>query len=386
MEEYHGTTLSQSEFKRYSRHLILPEVGLSGQLKLKKSSALVIGTGGLGAPVSVYLAAAGVGRIGLVDFDAVDDSNLQRQILFSTHDVGTSKTLSAQSRLKALNPHIEIEIHNIRLTSKNALEILKNYDVIIDGTDNFPTRYLINDACVILGKPNIYGSIFRFEGQASVFWAKKGPCYRCLFTEPPPAGLVPSCAEGGVLGVLPGIIGSIQANEALKVLLNNGETLIRRLLLFDAMKMRFREVKLKKNLDCPACSEKPTITNLIDYEQFCGVAGHERNAKFDFEITVNELKKKLDNGDDIVLLDVREPVELEINCLPGRVIFMPVAEVPHRANELSTADDIIVYCHSGERSRRITKFLMELGFAKVRNLRGGIHEWASVVDLSMPCY
>jgi adenylyltransferase/sulfurtransferase len=381
-----GPLLTPEEFKRYSRHLILPEVGLQGQMKLKSSSALVVGTGGLGAPTSLYLAAAGVGRIGLVDFDVVDESNLQRQVLFSTADVGTPKIKAATRRLEGLNPDIEIVAHETRLSSENALDILKDYDVIIDGTDNFPTRYLINDACVLLGKPNVYGSIFRFEGQASVFWASKGPCYRCLYAEPPPPGLVPSCAEGGVLGVLPGIVGTIQANEALKVLLGKGDLLLGRLLLFDALGLRFREVKLRRNPSCPVCGENPTVKELIDYEAFCGITSHAEEVGEAFEIAPEELKAKLDQGEEVVLLDVREPVEFEINRLPGKPLLMPTAHVPFRVNELSTAEDIVVYCHTGQRSARITNFLKEMGFTRVKNLQGGIHEWAYRVDRDMVCY
>ncbi len=378
--------LTSAEFKRYSRHLILPEVGLEGQVKLKRSSALVVGTGGLGAPLALYLTAAGVGRIGLVDFDVVDDSNLQRQVLFSTKDLGRAKTEAARERLEGLNPGVKIEVHDTRLTSDNALEIMKDYDVVIDGTDNFPTRYLVNDACVLLKKPNVYGSIFRFEGQASVFWAEKGPCYRCLYAEPPPPGLVPSCAEGGVLGVLPGIVGAIQANEAIKLLLGRGDTLVGRLLLFDALGMRFRELRLRKNPDCPVCGQNPTVKELIDYEQFCGITPQAEQVGDAFEITPDELKSRLENGEEVVLLDVREPVEFQINKLPGKPILMPTAQVPFRVNELSTADSIVVYCHTGQRSARITNFLKEMGFSKVKNLEGGIHGWAQKVDPDMVCY
>lgn len=378
--------MSAADFKRYSRHLILPEVGLEGQVKLRRSSALVIGTGGLGAPLAMYLTAAGVGRIGLIDFDVVDDSNLQRQVLFSTKDVGRPKTEAARERLQGLNPGVKIEVHDTRLTSENALEIIRNYDVVIDGTDNFPTRYLVNDACVLLGKPNVYGSIFRFEGQASVFWAERGPCYRCLYAEPPPPGLVPSCAEGGVLGVLPGIVGAVQANEALKILLGKGEPLIGRLLLFDALGMRFRELKLRKNPDCPVCGSNPKIKELIDYELFCGITPQSEEVGEAFEITPEELKEKMEHGEEVVLLDVREPVEFELNKLPGRPILMPTAQVPFRVNELSTADNIVVYCHTGQRSARITNFLKEMGFSRVKNLEGGIHDWASKVDPEMVCY
>ena len=377
--------LSPSEIRRYSRHLILPDVGLEGQLRLKQSSALIVGAGGLGVPLTQYLAAAGVGRLGLVDFDVIDETNLQRQVLYSTKDVGRKKLEVAKERANAINPNVDVQTYETRLTSENALDILRHYDVVIDGTDNFPTRYLVNDASVLLKKPNIYGSIFRFEGQASVFWAEKGPCYRCLYAEPPPPGLVPSCAEGGVLGVLPGIIGSIQAIEAIKVLLGKGDTLVGRLLVFDALRMRFRELKLRRNPDCPICGTRPTIKELIDYEAFCGLNAPSEHVGDEYEITVGELKAKLDNGSEVVLLDVREPMEWQIARLEGAVL-MPVAQVPTRANELSTADEIVVYCKSGQRSARVTNFLRDLGFRKVKNLVGGIDAWADSVDPSMPRY
>jgi len=377
--------LSPAEIKRYSRHLILPEVGMAGQLRLKQSSAVIVGAGGLGNPLLQYLGAAGVGRLGLVDFDVIDVTNLQRQVMYGTKDVGRKKAEVAKERVQAINPNVDVQTYDTRLTSENALDILKDYDVVIDGTDNFPTRYLVNDASVLLKKPNVYGSIFRFEGQASVFWAEKGPCYRCLYAEPPPPGLVPSCAEGGVLGVLPGIIGSIQAIEAIKVLLGRGDTLVGRLLVFDAMRMRFRELKLRKNPECPICGTRPTIKELIDYEEFCGLNAPSEQVSEEFQITPDELKAKLDNGGQLVLLDVREPMEWEINRLEGAVL-MPVAQVPNRVNELSTADDIIVYCKSGVRSARVTNFLRELGFRKVKNLVGGIDEWADRVDPEMPRY
>ncbi len=377
--------LTPAEIKRYSRHLILPEVGMAGQIKLKQSSALVVGAGGLGNPLLQYLGAAGVGRIGIVDFDTIDLTNLQRQVMYGTKDVGRKKLEVAKERVQAINPNVDVQTYDTRLTSENALDVLRDYDVVIDGTDNFPTRYLVNDAAVLLGKPNVYGSIFRFEGQASVFWASKGPCYRCLYAEPPPPGLVPSCAEGGVLGVLPGIVGSIQAIEALKVLLGKGETLVGRLLVFDAMKMKFRELKLRKNPDCPVCGARPTIKELIDYEEFCGVNAPGERVSEEFLISPQELKEKLDDGGSVVLLDVREPLEWEIAHLDGAVL-MPVAQVPNRVNELSTADEIVVYCKTGVRSARVTNFLRELGFRKVKNLAGGIDEWADRVDPEMPRY
>ncbi len=347
--------LMPAEIKRYSRHLILPEVGMAGQLRLKQSSALIIGAGGLGVPLTQYLGAAGVGRLGIVDFDVIDETNLQRQVLYGTKDVGRKKIDVAKERVAQINPNVDVQTYETRLTSDNALDILKDYDVVIDGTDNFPTRYLVNDATVLLKKPNVYGSIFRFEGQASVFDAARGPCYRCLYAEPPPPGLVPSCAEGGVLGVLPGIVGSIQAIEAIKLLLGKGDTLIGRLLVFDALRMKFRELKLRKNPECPIW------------------------------ITVAELKEKIDAGREPVLLDVREPMEWEIARLDNAVL-MPVAQVPGRVNELSTADEIVVYCKTGVRSGRITNFLREIGFRKVKNLVGGIDEWAEKVEPEMPRY
>jgi len=377
--------LSPAEIRRYSRRLILPEVGMAGQLKLKQSSAIVIGAGGLGVPLLQYLSAAGVGRIGVVDFDVIDPTNLQRQVLYGTKDVGRRKIEVAKERVQQINPNIDVQTYETRLTSENALEILKDYDVIIDGTDNFPTRYLVNDASVLLKKPNVYGSIFRFEGQASVFWAEKGPCYRCLYAEPPPPGLVPSCAEGGVLGVLPGIVGSIQAIETIKVLLGKGDTLVGRLLVFDALRMKFRELRLRKNPECPVCGEHPTVNELIDYEEFCGLRGPSEQVSEEFQITVDELKDKIDKDQEVVLLDVRERMEWEIARLQ-KAVLMPVAQVPGRVNELSTADEIVVYCKTGIRSARITNFLRELGFRKVKNLVGGIDEWAERVEPEMPRY
>ena len=378
--------LSTEEMRRYGRHLIMPEVGLQGQKKLKTASVLVVGTGGLGSPLSLYLAAAGVGKLGLVDFDVVDPSNLQRQILHSTKDVGRPKLKSAQERIAAANPNVKVDTYDTRLTSENAMEILEPYDVVVDGTDNFPTRYLVNDACVLLGKPNVYGSIFRFEGQASVFDAAEGPCYRCLYPEPPPPGLVPSCAEGGVFGVLPGIIGTIQAVETIKLILGIGEPLVGRLMLFDALQMRFRELKLRKNPDCPICGEHRTIHELIDYEQFCGVPIESDQMVHEGveEISVRELKERLDRGDDILLLDVREPVEYEIANLGARLI--PLTELPARVNELDTAREIVVHCHHGPRSARAVEFLKDMGFARVKNLTGGIDAWSVEIDPSMPRY
>jgi sulfur-carrier protein adenylyltransferase/sulfurtransferase len=380
-------TLSKEEIMRYSRHLIMPEVGMDGQLKLKQAKVLCIGTGGLGAPLGLYLAAAGVGRIGLVDFDSVDLTNLQRQILFGTDDIGRPKIEAATDRLRNLNPDIQIDRFETRLTSENALDILKNYDIVVDGTDNFPTRYLVNDACVILGKPNVYGSIFRFEGQITIFGAPGGPCYRCLYPEPPPPGLVPSCAEGGVLGVLPGIVGAIQAAETLKLIIGKGEPLIGRLLLFDALAMRFRELKLRKNPECPACGEHPTITKLIDYAEFCGVRGEETvNATQTTvpEIAPRELKSRLDRGDDLFILDVREPHEYQICNLGGQLI--PLGELSRRVNELDSSREIVAHCRSGKRSAEAVEFLRSAGFRKVLNLKGGILAWSDEVDPSVPKY
>jgi len=377
--------LSPQEILRYSRHLIMPEVGMEGQLKLKQAKVLLIGAGGLGAPLGLYLAAAGVGRIGLVDFDVVDFTNLQRQVTFGTKDVGRRKLDAARERLRDLNPEIEITLHETKLESANALDILRPYDIVVDGTDNFPTRYLVNDACVLLGKPNVYGSIFRFEGQATVFALKDGPCYRCLYPEPPPPGLVPSCAEGGVLGVLPGIVGAIQANETVKLILGTGETLKARLLLFDALKMRFRELKLRKNPDCPVCGSRPTITKLIDYYEFCGIRGEEAQPTVAVpEIEPKELKRKLDAGEDIFVLDVREPHEYQICHLNGYLI--PLGEIARRAHELDSARTIVAHCRSGKRSAEAVDFLRKAGFRKVWNLKGGILAWSDQVDPSVPKY
>jgi len=382
--------LSAEEIKRYSRHLIMPEVGVDGQKKLKAGSVLCIGAGGLGSPAAMYLAAAGVGRIGMVDFDVVDFSNLQRQLLHGTSSVGRSKLESAKDRLHDLNPHVEIDTYETTVSSENALDLFKPYDVILDGTDNFPTRYLVNDACVLTGKPNAYGSIFRFEGQASVFATKEGPCYRCLYPEPPPPGLVPSCAEGGVLGVLPGIIGVIQATEAIKLILGAGEPLIGRFLIYGALKMRFRELKLRKDPDCPVCGTHPTVTELIDYEQFCGIrpepATVEASAGVNqFETTSVELKKRLDAGDDVFILDVREPNEYQICRIPGSVLI-PLGELPRRYAELPTDKDIVAQCKMGGRSAKATEFLQSVGFKRVKNLKGGILDWIDKVDPTQPKY
>ena len=382
--------LSQAEIQRYSRHLIMPEVGMDGQRKLKASSVLCIGAGGLGSPAAMYLAAAGVGRIGIVDFDVVDFSNLQRQLLHGTPDVGRSKLVSAKDRLQALNPHVEVETYETLLSSENALKLFEPYDVILDGTDNFPTRYLVNDACVISGKPNAYGSIFRFEGQASVFATEGGPCYRCLYPEPPPPGLVPSCAEGGVFGVLPGIIGVIQATETIKLMLGIGEPLVGRFLIYDALKMRFRELKLRKDPECPVCGTNPTVTELIDYEQFCGIrpespaqpAGAVGN---EWETTPVELKRRLDAGDDVFILDVREPNEYQINRLPGSTLI-PLGELPRRYQELNPDREIVAHCKMGGRSAQAVDYLRSVGFSRIKNLRGGVLEWIDTVDPSQPKY
>jgi adenylyltransferase/sulfurtransferase len=378
--------LSKEEIQRYSRHLIMPEVGMEGQLKLKRARVLTIGTGGLGAPLGLYLAAAGVGHLGLVDFDVVDSSNLQRQVTFTTADVGKPKSEAAKARLSALNPAIEIVSYETRLTSDNALELFRDYDIIVDGTDNFPTRFLVNDACVLLGKPNVYGSIFRFEGQATVFGYPGGPCYRCLYPEPPPPGLVPSCAEGGVLGVLPGIVGSIQAMETIKLILGTGEPLVGRLLLFDALAMRFRELKLRKNPDCSLCGDHRTITKLIDYEEFCGIRGEEAPAMTDGiqEISATDLKARQDRGDKLFILDVREPHEYQICNLNGKLI--PLGELPRRVNELDSSVEMVVHCRSGKRSADAIHFLQTAGFKKLWNLKGGVLAWADEVDPRMPKY
>ncbi|HTE87358.1 MAG TPA: molybdopterin-synthase adenylyltransferase MoeB [Terriglobales bacterium] len=378
-------TLSNDEILRYSRHLIMPEVGMEGQLKLKAARVLCIGAGGLGSPLALYLGAAGVGTLGMVDFDVVDYTNLQRQIIHTTADVGRKKLDSAADKLKAINPLINLRTFDTRLSSDNALELFRDFDIIADGTDNFPTRYLVNDACVITGKPNVYGSIFRFEGQASVFATDEGPCYRCLYPEPPPPGLVPSCAEGGVLGILPGLVGVIQATEVIKLILGKGDSLIGRLLLVDALAMKFRELKLRKNPDCPVCGTHPTITKLIDYNEFCGIRGEEATVETGVpEIQVEELKRRLDAGEDVFVLDVREPHEYQICNIGGHLI--PLGDLPKRVNELDSSREIVAHCRSGARSAKAVNFLRQAGFRKVHNLAGGILAWADRVDPKMPKY
>jgi sulfur-carrier protein adenylyltransferase/sulfurtransferase len=380
--------LTPDDLSRYSRHLILPEVGMEGQRRLKAAKVLCVGTGGLGSPLAFYLAAAGIGTLGLVDFDVVDASNLQRQIIHSTKDIGRKKLDSAEEKLKALNPALNVVKHETMLTSANALEILKDYDVVADGTDNFPTRYLVNDACVLLGKPNAYGSIFRFEGQCSVFAAEDGPCYRCLYPEPPPPGLVPSCAEGGVLGILPGLVGVMQATEVIKLILGKGEPLIGRLLLIDALNMRFRELKLRKNPECPVCGTNPTVTQLIDYQQFCGItaaAQQEANLKNGIpQISVQELKRRIDAGEDVQLIDVREPWEAQIAQIGGKLI--PQNDVPNRLAEIDRDREVVVHCKGGGRSQRIAEFLRQQGYERVANLAGGIGAWSNDIDPTVPKY
>ena len=380
--------LTTDELSRYSRHLILPEVGMEGQQRLKAAKVLCVGTGGLGSPLAFYLAAAGVGTLGLVDFDVVDASNLQRQIIHSTKDIGRKKLDSAAEKLLALNPALNVVKHDTMLSSANALDILKDYDVVADGTDNFPTRYLVNDACVLLGKPNVYGSIFRFEGQASVFATEQGPCYRCLYPEPPPPGLVPSCAEGGVLGILPGLVGVMQATEVIKLILGKGEPLVGRLLLVDALNMRFRELKLRKNPECPVCGANPTVTQLIDYQQFCGIVPEtpqESSMKNGIpQITVKELKRRLDAGEEVQLIDVREPYEYQIAQIGGKLI--PQNDVPQRLAEIDRNREVIVQCRSGARSQRIAEFLVQSGYPRVANLAGGILAWSEEIDPSIQKY
>ena len=377
--------LSNDEILRYSRHLIMPEVGMEGQQRLKAARVLCVGAGGLGSPLALYLAAAGVGTLGLVDFDVVDYTNLQRQILHFTADVGRKKLDSAAEKLRAINPYLDIRTFETRFTSDNALELARQFDMVVDGTDNFPTRYLVNDACVLAGKPNVYGSIFRFEGQVSVFATREGPCYRCLYPEPPPPGLVPSCAEGGVLGILPGLVGVMQATEAVKLILGRGEPLVGRLLLVDALGMRFRELRLRKDPNCPACGERPTLTKLVDYEAFCGVRGEEAPAGPGVpEVSPEELKRELDAGEDVFLLDVREPHEYQICNLGGHLI--PLGDLPRRASELDSSREIVAHCHIGARSAKAVAFLRRAGFRKVRNLAGGIRAWAERVDPTMPRY
>ncbi len=387
--------LSPQETLRYARHLVLPEVGPAGQRKLKAARVLLVGAGGLGSPLALYLAAAGVGTLGLVDFDVVDPTNLQRQVLHGTRDVGRTKLDSARDRIADVNPHVRVEPHPVRLDSGNALDILREYDVVVDGTDNFPTRYLVNDACVLLGKPNVYGSILRWEGQASVFWAGRGPCYRCLFREPPPPGLVPSCAEGGVLGVLPGIVGTLQAAETLKLLLGVGEPMVGRILLLDALRMKFREMKLRRDPECPVCGENPTIRELIDYERFCGVPPRtERTEPTETpmanevpEITPAELKERLDRGDRLTIIDVREPHEWEIGNLEEHgARLIPLGEIEARAGEIDPEDEIVLQCRSGARSAKALGVLREKGYTRLLNLKGGILGWSDDVDPSVPKY
>jgi sulfur-carrier protein adenylyltransferase/sulfurtransferase len=381
------TALTNDEILRYSRHLILPEVGMEGQQKLKAARVLCVGAGGLGSPLALYLAAAGVGTLGLVDFDVVDFTNLQRQIIHTTHDVGRSKLQSACEKIRAINPFVNLRLFDTKLTSANALDIVREFDIVADGTDNFPTRYLVNDACVLTGKPNVYASIFRFDGQASVFGTEAGPCYRCLYPEPPPPGMVPSCAEGGVLGVLPGLLGVIQATEVIKLILGTGEPLIGRLLLVDALSMRFREMRLKKNAECPVCGANPTVRDLIDYNQFCGIRGKEgpvTTTPTVPEIQVEELKRKLDKGDDVFILDVREPHEYQICNLGGHLI--PLGDLEKRVGELDRNREMVVHCKGGVRSAKAVEFLQKAGFKNAVSLAGGITAWSDKVDPKVPKY
>jgi adenylyltransferase/sulfurtransferase len=377
--------LTNEEIARYSRHLLLPEIGIEGQKKLKAAKVLIVGTGGLGAPLALYLSAAGVGTIGIVDFDFVDESNLQRQIIHGTKDVGRPKVASAKDRMKSINPYINIITHNEALTSKNAMDIIAGYDIVADGTDNYQTRYLVNDACVFLGKPNVYGSIFQFEGQASIFYAKEGPCYRCLYPSPPPPGLVPSCAEGGVMGVLPGIVGTIQANEVIKLIVGGGSSLVGRLLIFDAWRMKFRELKLSKEPACPVCGKDPSIKELIDYEEFCGLK--KKNDEKPIEtITAVELKARLDRGEEIQLIDIREPHERAIVKFPGAIV-MPLGQLQRRKDELNPEIDSVFLCKIGQRSILGIRALEEAGYTgRLLNLQDGLNAWAREVDKSMPIY
>lgn len=377
--------LSHEELLRYSRHLTLPDVGLEGQSKLGAARVLLIGAGGLGSPAGLYLAAAGVGTLGIVDFDVVDRSNLQRQILYGTSEIGTRKTVAARERLHDVNPHVQIETFGERLTSANALDILGGFDIVVDGSDNFPTRYLVNDACVLLGKPDVYGSVFRFDGQVSVFAARQGPCYRCLYSEPPPPDLVPSCAEGGVLGVLPGIIGSLQALEVIKLIVDFGDPLIGRLLLFEGRKMQFRELVLEKDPDCPVCGIHPTVTSLIDYEAFCGVGEAGSGKRDEAEISAQELQRERDRKPDLVLLDVREPPEADIARIEGARLI-PLRDLPRRLGELPARAEIVTHCHHGQRSMQAREILKGAGFSNVRSLAGGIDAWALEVDPDVPRY
>ena len=379
-------SLSKDEILRYSRHLIMPEVGMEGQLKLKNASVLLVGTGGLGAPLALYLTAAGIGRIGLVDFDVVDYTNLQRQVIHGTKDVGRPKIDSAIESMRDINPFVKLDRHETALSSENALAILKDYDYVVDGTDNFPTRYLVNDACVLLKKPNVYGSIFRFEGQSTIFAYPGGPCYRCLYPEPPPPGLVPSCADGGVLGILPGIIGLIQATETVKLILGIGQPLVGRLMLYDALGMKFRELKLRRDPECPICGDHPTITKLIDYQQFCGIPQHkEEPVNVTGEIDAVALKAKLDRGDNFTLIDVREPHEFQICRIPGSTLI-PLGELPKRLNELDPSAEYVMHCKMGGRSAKAVELLKQSGFKNVTNMTGGITAWSDKVDPTVPKY
>ncbi len=379
--------LTPAEIRRYGRHLVMPEVGAQGQKRLKAASVLIVGAGGLGSPLGMYLAAAGVGRLGIVEFDRVEESNLQRQVLYGVSDVGRPKLEAAIERLREVNPLIELVPHEIRLDSSNALEILQGYDIVADGSDNFPTRYLVNDACVLAGKPNVYGSIFRFEGQVSIFWGARGPCYRCLFPEPPPPGVVPSCAEGGVLGALPGIIGSLQANEVIKLVLETGEPLIGRLVIFDGLELKFRELRLHKNSECPVCSDEPTLTELIDYEAFCGLEEEAATATEQTgDLDPNELKAWLDQGRKVTILDVRTPLEYDICRLEGAKLI-PLQELPGRIEELRQCEpEIVVYCHHGPRAAQAVHYLHRMGFLGARNLAGGIDLWSRTVAPGLPRY
>jgi adenylyltransferase/sulfurtransferase len=386
--EADSVELSKDEILRYSRHLIMPEVGMEGQLKLKAAKVLLVGTGGLGAPMALYLTAAGVGTIGLVDFDVVDYTNLQRQVIHGTKDVGKPKIDSAIETMNDINPFVKVIRHEVALTSENAMDLVKDYDLVADGTDNFPTRYLVNDVCVLLNKPNVYGSIFRFEGQATIFAAEGGPCYRCLYPEPPPPGLVPSCAEGGVLGILPGVVGLIQATEVVKLILGKGETLVGRLMLYDALNMKFRELKLRKSDECPICGPNRTIHQLIDYNQFCGVPDHPpapETGVTENEIEVTALKARLDRGDKVNLIDVREPHEFQICRIPGSTLI-PLGDLPKRVSEINVGDEIVVHCKSGARSAKAADFLRQSGFKRVLNVKGGILAWSDRVDPSVPKY
>ncbi|QMU56179.1 MAG: molybdopterin-synthase adenylyltransferase MoeB [Candidatus Mycalebacterium zealandia] len=381
--------LTKEQASRYSRHLILPEVGVEGQQKLLDAKVLCIGAGGLGSPLALYLAAAGVGNIGIVDFDVVDFSNLQRQIIHGESTLGDLKAESAKKRIADLNSDVKVTIHNERFSSENAMEIVKNYDIVVDGTDNFPTRYLVNDTCVLLGKPNVYGSIFRFEGQVSVFDSKRGPCYRCLYPEPPPPGLVPSCAEGGVLGILPGIVGTIQAAETVKLILGAGDALVGRLLFIDVLEMQPKELKLRKDKSCPICGDSPTITELIDYEQFCGIpVGNEslgQNSVGENEISAEDFRKVWNSENSPTLVDVREPHEYEICRIEGSSLI-PLGEIEKRLGELNTESEIVIHCHHGGRSLKATDILLQNGFSRVKSLKGGIDEWAEKFDPSIPRY